>query len=370
MHHNNLSALAESGENCLVQMPNLKELLAARNQFANDQSLDVLQGSANLMTLDISSNQFSELPKVLWCLTSLRRLDIGANLLRSLPQQLGTLPELAFLSWEGNPLRSAPRNVSMAQLIESLRTKATLEDQGKSFASINTASMNVHGLALDEQGAGSIADDVQEDMAEDNKRIHGGLATAAPAKSTADASVDTEPIKASGALDLSRKGLDDVDSTLLTTYPVTLNLSYNGLTKVPMSLEMLSSTLVNLKLDHNKLESISLKSSIVFTALKTLDISHNRLSVINAGDGDQISFPKLTELIVNFNTITSLPENLRDLLPCLQILRANSNKIEQILPSTLQGLEIIDLANNDIAKLPPEIGLITSIRELVLYGNR
>lgn len=198
-----------------------------------------------------------------------------------------------------------------------------------------------------------------------------GMATAATSTTTQpEPAVDMEVPKASGTLDLSRKGLNDVDSSLLTSHPVTLNLSHNQLTRIPTSLEAFARTLVNLKLDHNKIESLSLTSSIVFASLKTLDISHNRLSTITADDSDQISFPKLTELIINFNTITSLPENLPDLVPSLRILRANSNKIEQILPSSLQGLEIIDLANNDIAKLAPEIGLITSIRELVLYGNR
>ena len=113
---------------------------------------------------------------------------------------------------------------------------------------------------------------------------------------------------------------------------------------------------------------------MVFKSLSRLSLSNNRIATLVTSsleeEGTSLVFPQLTELNVSINALTSLPENLRDYLPRLRTLKANTNRIDKIIPKTLEGLEMIDLGNNDIGQLPPEIGRIGSIRELILYGNR
>ncbi|KAI8141966.1 hypothetical protein BJV82DRAFT_670068 [Fennellomyces sp. T-0311] len=316
-----------------VSLPKLKELLLAYNQLSQENAgleLVVDQAPA-IQTLDLSSNLFSEIPDAVLNLEELQRLDVSSNHLRLLRPDLGKLQHLAVLSWEGNPLRSAPRNVSMAELIESLRSKMTL----------------------------------QGDTEEENKE-----------SSSAPLSPPPRPVlppapdsRASGTLDLSQQKLTDVDPEMLTGNPATLQLHHNALEEIPQSLNFFAATLVHVNLDHNRLKSLSLTSSTVFQSLKTLSLSNNRIAELVVGDGS-IAFPQLVELNVNINALTSLPENLSEYLPSLRTLKVNTNRIDKIHPTTLQNLQVIDLGNNDIAFLPPEIGQIGTIRELILYGNR
>lgn len=126
LRHNNLRHLTPG-----LRLPKLKELLLADNSLTtaidggDDSTMTTnysfLQHCENLLTLDVGSNQWTEIPPIIFDLTQLQRLDIGGNQLRGLPSDLGLLPNLITLTWQGNPFRSVPRNISMTELIESLR---------------------------------------------------------------------------------------------------------------------------------------------------------------------------------------------------------------------------------------------------------
>lgn len=51
-------------------------------------------------------------------------------------------------------------------------------------------------------------------------------------------------------------------------------------------------------------------------------------------------------------------------------LVASSNRITEIKAASFTNLNVLDLSNNDIGHLPPELGNISSIQMLVLDGNR
>ncbi|KAI9497681.1 hypothetical protein BDB00DRAFT_586569 [Zychaea mexicana] len=361
VRQNSLTQIVE-GEKVEISLPKLKELLLAYNQLSQDANglEQVMAKAPSVQTLDLSSNLFSEIPDVVLTLQGLRRLDVSANHLRMLRPDLGKLEHLAVLSWEGNPLRSAPRNVSMAELIESLRSKLVLaEDQEK------------EGVPAANPGDNS-----------DKEILSTGVSSspASPSAAAAAASSTPQSPRPSGTLDLSRKQLSDLEPSMLSGHnPATLQLQHNMLETIPiqpLSSCQLTTTLVTLKLDHNRLKELTLTTTTdnnVFHSLKTLSITNSRisqLSVANTTEQQQMVFPQLVELDISINALTSLPENLRDYLPSLRTLKANTNRIDKIMPQTLDGLEIIDLGNNDIAYLPPEIGRIGTIRELMLYGNR
>jgi Leucine-rich repeat (LRR) protein len=137
-----------------------------------------------------------------------------------------------------------------------------------------------------------------------------------------------------------------------------------------MQLNTISTFIVQLHLEHNKLTSFNFNiMGVVFTALKSLKLSNNRIKALFC-DGNT-SFPKLEELHLNHNLLTALPENLPVALPSLKTLSLSSNKLDNITDTTFgQGLEILDLSNNDIGFLPPGLSNITTLKELVVYGNR
>lgn len=335
----------------MISLPSLKELLLAYNQLSDDTSILLLNNAPEIQTLDISSNLFSDVPSTVLELHELIRLDVSANHLRVLRPDLGKLEHLAVINWEGNPLRSVPRNVTMVELIESLRSKMTLEDE-KDNKAVN----------------------------DDDVDATGGLVTAAGDNATEEkmdeptpAADQTPTVRASGTLDLSNQQLDDVIHDTLTQSnmtPATIQLHHNRLQAIPVTLELFANTLVHLYLHHNRISQLSLTSFPVFASLKTLSLANNRIASIEITSEAESSFPKLVELDVSFNALTILPEDLTAHLPSLRTLRANSNQIGKISAKSLENLEVIDLANNDIAYLPPEIGRIRSIKELMLYGNR
>ncbi|XP_059808697.1 leucine-rich repeat-containing protein 28 isoform X1 [Hypanus sabinus] len=80
----------------------------------------------------------------------------------------------------------------------------------------------------------------------------------------------------------------------------------------------------------------------------------------------------LEHLYMKMNSLTTLPENLGQKLPNLIELYLHSNNIEAIPEAigTLVKLQTLDLSNNALAILCPEIGQLRSLRHLRLMNNR
>ncbi|KAI9313184.1 hypothetical protein BX666DRAFT_1980456 [Dichotomocladium elegans] len=347
VRQNSMSTLVDGKDKCPVALPELKELLMAYNQLSEQTNFDVLKSAPSIQTLDISSNLFADIPETVLELHELVRLDVSSNHLRTLRPDIAKLEHLAVINWEGNPLRSIPRNMTMVELIQSLREKLVLEVEGK-------------------------------EKKADEKREIGGLVTTQESPSSLEkegcipAEVP-EPARATGTLDLSGQKLTEIEQDSLiqsNKLPATLQLHHNLLSEIPNTLNVFAATLVHLNLEHNRLVSVSLTSdTLVFSSLKTLSLANNRISSIMATPEATLSFPRLVELNINNNQLRNLPEELKTYLPSLRTLRANSNHIEKISAKTLENLAVIDLAFNDIAYLPPEIGRITTISEFMVYGN-
>ncbi|KAI7854759.1 hypothetical protein BDC45DRAFT_508031 [Circinella umbellata] len=359
IRQNNLSQITEREQQTIVSLPKLKELLISMNQLSQESIglSRLLLETPSVQTLDLSSNLFSEIPDAVLTLEYLKRLDVSANHLRYLRNDLGKLEHLMVLTWEGNPLRSAPRNISMPELIESLRVKMVSDQEEKEAHAEDDPDHQENSADLTTTG-------VTKDTTQQEQRQQEQQQT-------------TTLVRASGTLDLSRKQLSDIDNDMLTGTPATLQLYQNVFETIPKAINdhPLASTLVTLNLDHNRIKALSLTTkdaTMVFKSLSRLSLSNNRITalVTSFEEDALVAFPQLTELNVSMNALTSLPENLRDYLPRLRTLKANTNRIDKIIPQTLEGLEMIDLGNNDIGQLPPEIGRIGSIRELILYGNR
>jgi hypothetical protein len=59
-------------------------------------------------------------------------------------------------------------------------------------------------------------------------------------------------------------------------------------------------------------------------------------------------------------------------LPGLEILNARDNKVslvDAVLLASMPRLTVLDLTNNDINQVPPELGLLSKLRSLSLEGN-
>ena len=145
--------------------------------------------------------------------------------------------------------------------------------------------------------------------------------------------------------------------------------SQNYLTEFPTNLEPLIGKLFELNLSYNKI-SEGLPGTILEKGihLQYLNLSSNQLSNIPA----EISkLTNLREICLSFNKFRSIPTSLQE-CEKLETLLINDNQIQEINVEGLRKLNflaVIDLSNNDIQHVPPELGTLTQIRSLQLEGN-
>ena len=104
------------------------------------------------------------------------------------------------------------------------------------------------------------------------------------------------------------------------------------------------------------------------TCLARLDLSHNRLLEIPNG-----IYPTLKDLNLSFNCIQNQDRpNLLSSCLSLQVLDLGDNKLSMIPKEILElkTLKRLDIKNNDIASLPPELGLLECIQSILYTGNK
>nr|CAB3263517.1 leucine-rich repeat-containing protein 40-like [Phallusia mammillata] len=160
-----------------------------------------------------------------------------------------------------------------------------------------------------------------------------------------------------------------------------LDASHNNLSEVSFACE---SNLKYLNLSHNSLKALNIG---YFISLRFVDLSNNQLTIFPEG---VCSLSKVEQLYLRNNSISSSPSlencaSLKELymgnnklavfpenLPkSISILELRDNKITTV-PGTvidLQSLERLDLGNNNVSGLPPEMGNMSCLKVVVLDGN-
>ncbi|KAL0119846.1 hypothetical protein PUN28_007936 [Cardiocondyla obscurior] len=168
-----------------------------------------------------------------------------------------------------------------------------------------------------------------------------------------------------------------------------LSITHTCLQEVPDEIEKLTN-LATLVLHSN--EITALPSALAkLTKLKVLDCSRNKLvsipaelgshpnlSTINLASNLLRNVPsysscvKLSILEVSNNQLETFPDVCYSELSHLSEIYANGNRITQI-PVTinqLQGLKILNLADNSISVVPNELADCSKLKEVYLKGNQ
>ncbi|NXL83319.1 LRC40 protein, partial [Alectura lathami] len=167
-----------------------------------------------------------------------------------------------------------------------------------------------------------------------------------------------------------------------------LDLSNNHLTDIPTSFALLIN-LARLNLACNQLKNLPADISAM-KSLRQLDCSKNCLQTVPP---ELASMASLEQLYLRKNKLRSLPElpsckllkelhagenqievlNAESLkhLNSLSVLELRDNKIKSVPDEVtlLQKLERLDLANNDISRLPYTLGNLSQLKFLALEGN-
>jgi Leucine-rich repeat (LRR) protein len=321
VHANSLAALSSS-----LHLPSLTQFNATQNAITATGTF--FTNTPRLVHLSLSQNQLAALPDGIVHLTHLRTLDISNNIIEHIDPRLGLLDELTTFQWMGNLIRS------------------------RAWGSMDTEGIK---SALRAKADEAVMREISEDLA--NARLNACRG------------------ECHGILDLSGKIKEMPLTEEMLSEHVHLNhfpilskiiLQKNKLSVVPMELSLVT-TLTTLDLSRNFLPSKLFDQPVILESLVNLDISVNRLDSLEFLP-TIISAPALKILDVSFNSLTSLIP-LRVYFPNITILHANSNQLTSITPSDFEGLEIVQVNNNSINRLPPELGLVDSVRILGVDGN-
>ncbi|XP_029285687.1 leucine-rich repeat-containing protein 40 [Cottoperca gobio] len=323
LRHNKLRLLPK------LPAPALKELYVGNNHI---EQLEVEQLSylTVISVLELRDNKIQTLPEQITLLSTLTRLDLTNNDITTLPASVSLLPDLKVLLLEGNPLRGIRREL----------------------------------LA---KGTNELLKYLREKIKEDPDKVDGQTAMTLPSQ----ARVNVHSITTLKLLEYSEKHATDVPDELFDAAAdqsvTTVNFSKNQLTSIPPRLLELLSSLSDMNLSFNRLTCCS-PDVCKFLQLTHIDFRNNQLSDLLS---EMKNLIKLRSIILNYNRFKSFPQVLYQIVSLDTVLLGN-NQVNEVDPHRLMKLvhlSTLDLSNNDLLNIPPELGLCSSLRCLSLEGN-
>uniref|UniRef100_A0A8D3C2I8 Leucine-rich repeat protein SHOC-2 n=1 Tax=Scophthalmus maximus TaxID=52904 RepID=A0A8D3C2I8_SCOMX len=312
LRHNKLRLLPQ------LPAPALKELYVGNNHIERVDT-EQLACLAAISLLELRDNKIQTLPEQITLLSTLTRLDLTNNDITTLPAALSLLPNLKVLLLEGNPLRGIRRDLltkGTNELLKYLRGRIK-EDGDTAMTLPSQSNVNVHNikslklLVYSEKQAGDVPDELFDAAADQ------GVAT--------------------------------------------VNLSRNQLTSIPPRYTHTP----QLEEANNMTDSIS-ELYVFMTCLYSF--RNNQLIDLPP---DMKNLTKLRSVILSYNRFKSFPEVLYE-IASLDTLLLGNNHVGVVDPSRLMklvNLSTLDLSNNDLLNIPPELGLCSSLRCLTLEGN-
>ncbi|ETL83029.1 hypothetical protein F442_17556 [Phytophthora nicotianae P10297] len=370
-------------QNKLVVFPVLPEgaaldqVFLGYNTLATIDETSILRVKDSVTVLDMRDNKLANLPANVACLYRLKTLDVANNDLSDLPPGLGYLKHLNHFIVDGNPLRAIRRSVISAgceSLKKYLRTR----------------------------GAPPVGVDVLEEERDELQMERERLAHADEGSPPAlEYTSQFREAAASGTMILTNNSLTLLPSDLVGqgsfNFESTmshLNLSANKLQSLPAAIgELLS--LKTLTVEDNELQSLH-PSIAALPHLKLLRLRKNNLSSESISEflGDSPALgDTIKELDLRNNSLSRLPVEVSQ-LRSLETLLLSFNKIETLdrFPwSQLANVSVISVSdnklrslgriydapqlaslsfeNNNLTKVPCELGLCPRLRAIYMNGN-
>ncbi|KAL8701022.1 MAG: hypothetical protein Q9201_005124 [Fulgogasparrea decipioides] len=141
-----------------------------------------------------------------------------------------------------------------------------------------------------------------------------------------------------------------------------LDLHANAFTSLPKELSDCKS-LRRLNVSGNKLSRLA---SLDLPSLTSLNLSSNQIAVDELITN--LTAPELVDLDISTCRITNLPP-LRSRFPKLTTIIASNNQVSTLNIEAVRGLEVLDLRDNDLRFLPPEISLLSGLKHFLVARN-
>ncbi|NXN93936.1 LRC40 protein, partial [Rhinopomastus cyanomelas] len=325
-------------KNKLRSLPELHSCKVLKGLHAGENQIEILNAENlkylnSLSVLELRDNKIKSLPDEITLLQKLERLDLTNNDISRLPYTLGNLPELKFLALEGNPLRAFRRDLlqkGTQELLKYLRSK------------------------------------IQDDETNPNKEPP-RTAMTLPSESR----INMHAITSLKLLDYSEKqaatipdeAFDAVGNNPITT----INFSKNQLSEIPPRIAELKDWACDVSLGFNKISSISLQLCLLHK-LTHLDLRNNFLTSLPE---EMEVLTRLQIINLSFNRFKAFPSVLYRILTLETILLSNNlvGSVDPLQLKKMDRLGTLDLQNNDLLQVPPELGNCENLRTLLLEGN-
>lgn len=317
-----------------LALPELQSLFIGINRI---KYLPRISGWQSLAVLSAEDNGLAELPEGLVGLQSLKNVDLTGNNITRLDEKIGLLEGLTSFRIANNPLRERKLlSMSSDEILLAMRSRCEPDPQ-------------------DTDDEGSVA--TQFTLAPETPALESGW-----------------QVRAGGLLDRSYSEMTELETWKLEMIDLQeirrLELQHNEISRFPVSaLEMLAENLTELDLSHNPLDSAELLSSpLELPKLQTLNLSAAGITSIESLLAN-LKAPALNVLDVSNNRLTGPLPHIREIFPELKSFLVSDNRLVSLDFEAAQGLQVLDISNNDIESLPPKIGLLAAERSPRNWGT-
>lgn len=327
--NNSLASLAFS-EN--ISLPAIKSINIASNRIV---SLPDVSGWTQLSSLAAVDNKISALPLGFTTLKNLKQADFTGNELTKLHDHIALMDSLSVLKIAANPLRE------------------------RRFLNFTTDEIKRNLLLrLNDSGHVEKGDEFEDE----------GIDIQSPQDSSSQWGV------VAGTLDLRDRNLVDDDADVLRSIFSTndvreLKLARNSFQTIPFEISLAQNIRV-LDLSSCALGNGYLTEVVTLQSLQDLFLGSNKISswepILNL-----LHAPGLSYLDVSNNRLVGSLPLIGNSFPHLKVLHASNNRIDAVSAESLAGLQSVDLSDNNIGYVPPEIGLLWNegLKGLSLGGN-
>ncbi|CAG9860792.1 unnamed protein product [Phyllotreta striolata] len=301
------------------------------NNFIQEIPQEFCEYTTHLKILELQDNQLKSIPAEITKIARLEKLDITNNDIEDIPNTIGIMPHLHLFKIEGNKLKHIRSDVIRAgtnRILKLLRDTISDEDIA--------------------------ASNVSSDVSYDSKIYP-----------------DRYSMRNGNILNLAMKDIGDIPEECFVeankASVCSVDISKNKFVNIPSGLIHVSKFLTELNVSSNRIREIPefLKD---FTNLKFCDLSKNQLETLPHCLSELVF---MRELILSNNRFKNIPSCIFGMIG-LEILLCNDNAIEEIPIDelvVLKRLTRLDLSNNNINFVPPQLGNMTQLRALELKGN-
>uniref|UniRef100_A0A8C0W4X8 Leucine-rich repeat-containing protein 40 n=1 Tax=Castor canadensis TaxID=51338 RepID=A0A8C0W4X8_CASCN len=381
LQHNELTCIPEG----FSQLSNLEDLDLSNNRLTTVPAS--FSSLSSVLRLNLSSNLLKSLPAEISRMKRLKHLDCNSNLLETVPSELAGMESLELLYLRRNKLRFLPQFPS-CRLLKELHVG---ENQIEKLGAEHLKHLNsILVLDLRDNKLKSVPDEISLLQSLERLDLSNNDISSLPCSlgnlHLKFLALEGNPLRTIRR-EIIAKGTQEVLKYLRSKIKDDgLNQS-DSVTETAMTLPSASRVNVHaittLKiLDHSDKQTTLIPDE-VFDAVKSniitsVNFSKNHLceipkrnNFLNSLPEEMESLSRLQTINLSFNRFKILPEVLYR-ISTLEAILISNNQVGSVDPQKMKMMEnltTLDLQNNDLLQIPPELGNCVNLRTLLLDGN-